>query len=109
MSLAQLLRRQEKWAKRYALNLLGPDMARDLVLLEALGLLGHPGIELSLRVQEQIGLAIGILLLEPEDQVAVRVKVPRRRSFEEAMGYEEVEKTRRNRFLLGPRGTEADT
>ena len=109
MSLAQLLRKQEKWAKHYALNMLAPDMARDLVLLEALGLLDHPGIKLSLAVQEQLGLAIGMLLLKPEDQVAVRVKVPKRRSFEEVTGYEEVEKARRNRLLLGPGRTEADT
>ena len=109
MSLAQLLRKQEKWAKHYALNPLGPDMARDLVILEALGLADHPGIKLSFRIQEQIGLAIGILLLEPEDQAAVRVKFPKRKSFEEVMGYDEVEKRRRRGgLLLGPGGAEAE-
>ena len=105
----QLLRKQEKWAKRYALNLFAPDMAEDLPLLEALGLINHPGIQLALNIQEQLGLALGILLLDPEDQVVVRIKVPRRRTFEEVMGYDEVEKhRRRGGLLLGAGGTETE-
>ena len=72
---ARKLREREPHVRRYALNLLGPEIARDLELLEALGLEDHPGVRLGLRVRESLGLALGVLMLKPEDQMLIRAEL----------------------------------
>jgi len=75
---AKKLREREPDIERYALNPLGPEIARDVQLLKALGLAEHPGIQLCLRIREQLGLALGVLMLKPEDQLLVRAGLERR-------------------------------
>jgi len=74
---ARKLREREPNIQRFALNPLGPDIARDLELLEALGLKDHPGIRLGLKVRESLGLALGVLMLKPEDQMLIRAGLER--------------------------------